>query len=312
VDFAYYWKAVSRRRIVIAVTTAICGLIGLGLSLLATPKYEGVATLAVNQPKIDGQTTTSAASSFVYLVRNRQSAAETIAKYHLADPPLKLTAERFVTDVLAVSDIRNTNLLNVSVTLGSPQLAADVANDVVARAIVTSRRLIGEQAARARDVFGVQLQQQQQRLQAAQQKVIAFRLENHLNVLGDDVTALLGSGNAGGQTDLFTRLATASGRLAEADRQIAKLPPEKQEALAQLQLQYDLARAAYASAETQYESARLTVETRSADLQIIDPAVAPDRPASPRPVRDTAVALLVGLVGGTLAVLIAAAVRRNQ
>jgi tyrosine-protein kinase Etk/Wzc len=287
-----------------------CGAIGLVVSLLTSPKYEAVATVAVVQPKLEGQATSAATSTGIgYLVRNRQSAAETIGRFRLADAPYKLTPERFATDIVAVNDIRTTNLLNVSVTLRDPKLAADVVNDVVARAIQTSRRLTDEQAGRSSEVFGVQLQQQQKELQTAQEHLIAFRIDNHLNVLGDDVATVLGDQT---RSDLFSRLMTASGRLADADRQIAKLPPEKQSALAQLQLQYDLARASYARAQTDYQNSKVTVETRSSDLQVIDPAIPPDRPVSPRPVRDTVLALLIGAVGASLAVVIASAARRDQ
>jgi uncharacterized protein involved in exopolysaccharide biosynthesis len=309
VNFSHYAGALWRRRVLIAGLTILCAALGLTVALLSAPQYLATATVAIVQPRIP-DTQPIGSSTFVYLIRNRQSVAQTIAQFHLSDPPSKLTIDRFLDGVLSVNEIRTTNLISIGVRLRDAKLASDVTNDVVARAIATSRRFTGEQTSRARDVFGSQLSQQQERLRQAQQKVIAFRIENHLDVLGQDVTTLM---NGNGETsDLFMRLATASSRLAAADRQIAKLPPEKQEQLAQLQMQYELAGKAYANAETQFESAQLNVETRSAELHVIDPAVPPDRPASPRPLRDTATALLFGLIGSTLVVLIVAALRPPQ
>lgn len=306
-NLSFYAAAVWRRRILVAATTAACVAMGLIASLSSARQYRATATLAVLQPR-NPETQQIGASTFVYLIRNRQSAAQTIARFRLADPPHKLTVDGFVDRTLSVTEIRNTNLLEVAVTLRDAKLAADVTNDVVARALVTSRRFTDDQVNRARDVYGAQLKQQQDRLRAAQQKVIAFRVENHIDVLGQDISTLTNASVPA--SDLFLRIATASNRLAEADRQIARLPPEKQEQLAQLQLQYELARTAYATAEGQFESARVNVETRSAELQIIDPAVPPDRPTSPRPVRDTAIAFAIGLIGAIAAVAIAAALRQ--
>jgi uncharacterized protein involved in exopolysaccharide biosynthesis len=88
--------------------------------------------------------------------------------------------------------------------------------------------------------------------------------------------------------------------------QVAKLREfyEKELTLKRLELEYDLAKDAYRNAAQQLESATLQVASRSAELQVIDPAFPADRPVSPRPLRSAAIWMLIGLLGASLVVVI--------
>jgi uncharacterized protein involved in exopolysaccharide biosynthesis len=81
--------------------------------------------------------------------------------------------------------------------------------------------------------------------------------------------------------------------------------------LERLQLDYDLAKSAYSAAAEQYENATLQVASRSAELQVIDPAVPQDRPISPRHVRDTLIWFVAGFLVVSLAFLAEAAVAKS-
>ena len=74
--------------------------------------------------------------------------------------------------------------------------------------------------------------------------------------------------------------------------------------LSDLEMQRDLARRVYLEVATAYETARLQVSGRSAQLQIIEPAVAPDQPLSRHVVRTTLAAALVGLMLSVFGVLV--------
>src|SRR5439155_25790919 len=74
--------------------------------------------------------------------------------------------------------------------------------------------------------------------------------------------------------------------------------------LARLELERDLATVHYRQVETAYETARVQVASRSAQLTILDSAVPPDRPAS----RHVARSAVVGLFAGFVLALIAAAI----
>jgi uncharacterized protein involved in exopolysaccharide biosynthesis len=66
--------------------------------------------------------------------------------------------------------------------------------------------------------------------------------------------------------------------------------------LARLELGRDLAKTSYAELSKRYEQARLQVASRTAELQLIDPAVPPEDRIAPRPLRNTALAMAAGLL----------------
>ena len=79
-----------------------------------------------------------------------------------------------------------------------------------------------------------------------------------------------------------------------------------------LQSELELARKVYVDASSRYEAARLQVATRSAQVQVIDKAVPPTQPISPRVLRDTAAAIALSLVVASGAILLLAAVGRER
>ena len=71
-----------------------------------------------------------------------------------------------------------------------------------------------------------------------------------------------------------------------------------------LETEYDLAKKVYVDVATRYEQARLQVASRTAQLQLLDRALPPDRPIAPRPLRNTAIALVVGFMLSVVGILI--------
>jgi uncharacterized protein involved in exopolysaccharide biosynthesis len=64
--------------------------------------------------------------------------------------------------------------------------------------------------------------------------------------------------------------------------------------LSRLQTEYDLSKAVYVDVATRDEQTRLQVAGRSAQLQIMDAALPPDRPIAPKVLRNTVIALALG------------------
>lgn len=79
---------------------------------------------------------------------------------------------------------------------------------------------------------------------------------------------------------------------------------EKEGELSHLEMERDLARKVYTEVATSYETARLQVAGRSAQLQIIEPALPADRPESRRVARNTLIALVVGLMLSAMGALV--------
>ncbi len=74
-------------------------------------------------------------------------------------------------------------------------------------------------------------------------------------------------------------------------------------ALSRLQTEYDISKEVYVDVSKRYEQARLQVAGRSAQLELMDAALAPDRPVSRHVIRNTGVALLAGLLLSTVGAL---------
>ena len=87
---------------------------------------------------------------------------------------------------------------------------------------------------------------------------------------------------------------------------------EAEAELARLTREHDLARASYLSAATKHEEARLQITMRTARLQVLDRALAPDRPVAPRSLRNTVAATLIALTFAIVGVLLFDARRRTQ
>ena len=200
-----------------------CALVGLVLSLVATPVYRATATLAVAQSKIGEPTvggTASPAAGFIPFVRNHGTAVEIIKKHKLDAPPHQLTPATFLERTLSVADIRNTNLLVASVVLSDPQLAAAVVNDVANEAATLSHRLSQEEAVRSRDLIGRHLKELRDRLNTAEKELLTFQRTNQVELLRGEVDSLLEQ-----RRDipaLILTLATERARLARVEAELAR------------------------------------------------------------------------------------------
>jgi hypothetical protein len=82
--------------------------------------------------------------------------------------------------------------------------------------------------------------------------------------------------------------------------------------LAQLTGEYEVARTAYLNAATKYEESRLQITVRSPRLQILDPALPPDRPVAPNIPRNVAAAVLLALTMSVVAVLLIDSARQRR
>jgi capsular polysaccharide biosynthesis protein len=103
-------------------------------------------------------------------------------------------------------------------------------------------------------------------------------------------------------------IVTAIGPSGQTAKKIEELYRSKAQ-LDRLEMERDLARRAYVDVSNRYEQARIQVAARSAQMQVIDRAVPPTAPISPRPVRDAVFALAGGLMVASIAILLLAAMR---
>ena len=86
---------------------------------------------------------------------------------------------------------------------------------------------------------------------------------------------------------------------------------DKDSELRRLEMDFEIAQKAYSEVAIRYEGARLQVAGHSAEIQVIDPAMPPDRPLSRQVVSRTASAAVAGLALGAVLALAIGLGRRS-
>jgi uncharacterized protein involved in exopolysaccharide biosynthesis len=151
--------------------------------------YQGVVTLAVNQPRSGVQTITTA--SYRALFENYSVAAAAIQKAGLTWGGAPMEPQRFVRYVMSVSERQNTNLIQIEIRLKDPQQAADVANDVSDRAIRLGRKLTQQDGVSLRDELKTQRDDALKILQSAEKAVLEYKQLNRLEMVRTEVDSLI-------------------------------------------------------------------------------------------------------------------------
>lgn len=236
----------------IAVITVIGAAVAFSLASLRRPVYEATAMVRVIGDQVDAVRT----AAMRPLLENRSVAGELIQEFAITTDPAwtflsgsrPAAADAFLTNHVTVEQTAGTNLLRVNVRLGNAELAARVANELVARGNARNR------------------------------------------IIQKDVIDALDS--------LKTRLDEAGKRL-EALQGAASSAPIARASPAELQTAIDYERTllAYLDLSTRYEDARIRAGNLVAPFQIVDPAVPPSAPLSPR-------VMVITQLGGVLALLL--------
>lgn len=387
VDLADYLSAVWDHRALIAVVTLACMGAALVFSLTGPRLYEATLTLAVNQSKTGEQVATQqvTAASFRPLVESRATAAAVIQELGLDKPPYYVSPTQFLSGIIAVEELRGTNLIRLAARFEHPELAAKIAGRVAEHAVALVQRASADEATQARDLIKVQLDQVRTRFYDMNAKLLAYREQAQVEGVKEDVDAIMIQ--RGNVLELLVRIESEKAKLALIEQELSKrhrvdtlkrtIDPdplvegsqanpatgsaplgvqsesesinsvydmldgelaltrsnlaalEKQKAqlvdvrkidaavlprlsqlyqgeseVARLTAERDLAQKIYLDVTSRYEVARLLVASRSAELQIIDPAVAPERPLSRNIVRNTAVAGIGGLSVAAVAAML--------
>jgi protein tyrosine kinase modulator len=379
VDLMRYVLLLWRYRLAIAIGTILCGIAAFVATGLTSRTYEATVKLVVSPPKTGGVGevgSTISVATFRSLIENQSLGAKVVEEFALNKPPHEVTASEFLREMVKVEAVRDTSVIVVKVTLWDPELAAKVANRMAQAAEQLAERLSQDETISARDIIRAQLDESRKRLDQAEGNLESFRKKAQLELLREDVDAMLGQ--RGTLLALLVDIQAEKARLAQAEAQLAKrnridtlrrsidtdpaamealrrggaetgsvLPlqlrnesvdpvyedldkvaaesrtalagMEKQRAelidvrkldrdqqaklsllyqqemlLSRLQTEYQISKEAYVDVSKRYEQARLQVAGRSAQLQLMDAALPPDRPVSRHMVRNTALALIAG------------------
>ena len=221
IDLSRYVGVLWRRRVVIGLVTAVCGLLTFLSSLRSTPTYEATAQLVVSQSKVaEGPNAALSMANFKVLVDGQSLAAQVLREFNLDKAPYNLRLSSFLGEHVVSEIVRDTNVIAVKVRLPDPAMAARVANRYLELVVQLAQRLSQDESAVARDFLKVQLDQARERLAAAEDKLDRFKKEAQIDLVREDVNALLGE--RGRLMALTVEIEGERARLAKAEQEFGR------------------------------------------------------------------------------------------
>ena len=319
----------SRWRLIAAACITAVAL-SLTISLLLPKKYTATASIVI-EPPAGNDVRTATAVSPVYLesLRTYERFADSdtlfagaVEHFHLAAGDHAISIESLKQQVLKVTKIRDTKILEISATLPQPELAQQFVRYVAEETVKLSK---GESAATDRDLIGEAerlASEGQHRLEAAQQAwaanaakepngALQSQIESEVDLASKTRQALIDvrSDIAEYQTrtDFPRELPGMRARAVELEKRATELEKdiEQKSALASnreasrqraWKLSLRCHRPMPRRPATRLRDLRATAGTRGERLRVIDPGIVPQRPSSPNVALNVAAALLLTLI----------------
>lgn len=322
--------------------------ITLTLSLLQQKRYTAVATIIIDPPGTsDGRVSTSVSPMYLESLKTYEQFAasdslfaQAASKFHLQDGGQSRSIESLKKQVLRVTKLRDTKILEIHATLPEPKLAQSFVQYLAEQAVALSRN---ENSASDRDLMesaSRQLEDAERRFDLAKtnrnqdnfRSVTSLQTETDANV---DLLAKLqqtlaeskadlagyeereranaspGARNAAGDPDASHQvLREERARVANLSRQVQDLQSSIANSSASLSVlishredldaEVKMARTAYEAAANRVGEMRAATGTRDDRLRIIDRGIVPQRPSSPNIPLNLLVSALVALVASTV------------
>lgn len=331
IDLRQLWLALLRRRWIVAAACVLAVLAAFVITRMATPVYEARTTLLIKDPGASGErmfldtgaavVTRNQVQNSVQILRSRQVAEMAVARLGALLPPEE---RQGWADRISVQPVSNTDTLIVSVQHTDARIAAAMANAVAESFIDLSRELNRSETTVAREFIEEQLQVAQAQLMAAEQALKAYREAGNavlpsdetrtiLNRLGDLEARLLDAqlaredalrrGATAEAAAYDARIATLQAEIEAASQRLAAVP-EREMTLAALLREQTVLEQVFLLLRGRLEEVRIAEAMRTSNVAVIDPAVPPTRPVSPRPMLNMALALFLGLFAGVAGALL--------
>jgi polysaccharide biosynthesis transport protein len=274
-DLRQYLNVLRRRKVpIIAVTLLVVGA-ALVASLLQTPIYEASAEVLLQERASERifsadqqvpQRDVSRVATAIEVMRSRSVVDAVEAALRESDPPIDVDGELRVDDLpLSIAAQGDTDVVRIAAEHEDPAQAAMIANTYARTYIAVRRELLVD------DLLGA-----------------AERVQERLNVLEMQLAAVNEP-----VADLDRRIADAASEAererlrAERDTVVENVAAQRQPLLAQ--------RTSYAQ---QLDQLQLAGSIQTGGAQLVSQAQAPDEPVRPTPLRNAALALVLGALLG--------------
>lgn len=315
VEYVLYLR---RRWTIIAIACGVAGLATLLATFLMPLRYTSSATILI-EPAAGSDPRTLTAISPIYL--ESLKTFETVAtsgtlferameKFHLREPGE--TIESIKRRVLTVSKLRDTKILEISVTLTDPKQAQAMAQFLAEETVRITSNVSREAGREQMDDLARQTQAAQRALSAAQSDWAKAKQSISLDSARLELDTLIES-LASLRRDLYdaeakqaespsaatkARMEALSGRIRELETTLAAKNRQLAEATTRLDLleaDLKLKRTSYESALRREDELRASLGFSTERLKVIDPGTVPERPSEPK-----RALYLIGAVGCAL------------
>jgi len=188
VDLIEYLNVLWKWKWLIVGGTLIAAIGSFVLASQAPLTYEASVTLLSAPPRLPGTHDVSSCpmvtpDTFVEIMKAKSLAPDVVRHFSLDKPPHKVTVDSFVSRVLSVKRLEDTDLIRVTVTLLDPQLAAEVADFLAQKAVELQAGLSRGGAQASRDFFRKQRDQARQVVERSRTRLMDFRRATNLDSL---------------------------------------------------------------------------------------------------------------------------------
>jgi uncharacterized protein involved in exopolysaccharide biosynthesis len=323
-----YLDHIQRRWKFVLAVCAAAGALALIVSLLLPKEYTAMASIAIDPPAgNDPRTAISVSPVYLESLRAYEMFASNdtlfqraVDKFHLRDTSSPQTTEGLKRGILKVAKIKDTKILQISVTLPDPKQAQAMAEFLAAETVALSRSANFADEQDLRDDARARVAEAQKRLEQEQAAWHEFAVRRPYESMQADLEALAESRDKLRQalTEARTDLAEFSNdgpaatvahiraRVESLEKQDADLAGQIQKKSTvlsdreargeELQQKLRAAQSAFDAATGRQRELETSAGLRGERLRVMDPGVVPERPSSPNVGLNVLLAMVVALI----------------
>jgi uncharacterized protein involved in exopolysaccharide biosynthesis len=347
-DAFEYLRFLGSHWFVVAVAGALSTALALGVSLLLPKKYTATASVIIEPPGAnDARLTTAVSSMYLESLKTYElfAGSDTLfakaAEHFHLRPDNSQSIESLKHRILKVEKLRDTKILQISVTLPDPQRAQAVAEYVASETVVISHAENLASDHEFIDSEDQQARESKRRLDDLEKRWNELALNEPTDSLQSEIDADIGlrakveeqlvaaesevaeyQQQSGDGTFAHDQLSSAQAQvtlLRSRSQELQGTIQEKTTLLASrtghrdsLEAALDQARRSYDTIAARLLDAQASAGTHTERLRIIDPGIVPQRPSSPNVSLICALALFAALLASILYVSATFVYRRRQ